>query len=315
MQPWCKTWVPNGSRRIRAKQKLLRQLKRACTSSLSRIGSLKSFTLTVPRNLARLLKIFPAIIVRQHHTDQKQTWLLREQCAEWKSGLDEKWWADSMECSTYLRNIQDLLSVGKTPCERRFAQPFRGPIIPFGSLVEYYPISAKDQSRIHQFGKKVLPGIFLAYALYAGNFGRVTQWLQTSRSWKGWTHQKSTLKDSMQRKSYFPNKMENPYSQSQMDEKIRWRRCQGDGVSKTGLQQAAADSQGSRTCVSASTLWTSGRHTQGEKCRGTLQSPWQYLQWVTKEGEPGCPKRVSGRHVVRGRQASRVSVAVRCAPG
>ena len=36
-----------------------------------------------------------------------------------------------------------------------------GPIIPFGSLVEYHPITAKDQSRIHQFGKKVLPGLFL----------------------------------------------------------------------------------------------------------------------------------------------------------
>ena len=45
--------------------------------------------------------------------------------------------------------------------------PFKGPIIPFGSLVEYHPISAKHQSRIHQFGKKVLPGLFLGYALYA----------------------------------------------------------------------------------------------------------------------------------------------------
>ena len=44
----------------------------------------------------------------------------------------------------------------------------RGPIIPFGSLVEYHPITAKDQSRIHQFGKKVLPGLFLGYTLYAG---------------------------------------------------------------------------------------------------------------------------------------------------
>ena len=35
-------------------------------------------------------------------------------------------------------------------------------------LVEYYPITAKDQSRIHPFGKKVLPGLFLGYALYAG---------------------------------------------------------------------------------------------------------------------------------------------------
>ena len=46
-----------------------------------------------------------------------------------QSGLDENWWADSMECYTYLRNIQDLLSDGKPP--RRFGKPFKGPIIPF----------------------------------------------------------------------------------------------------------------------------------------------------------------------------------------
>ena len=84
-----------------------------------------------------------------------------------QSGLDESWWADSMECYTYLRNVTDLLSDGKTPHERRFGQPFEGPIIPLGSYVEYHSITAKDQSRIHQFGKKVLPGLFLGYALYA----------------------------------------------------------------------------------------------------------------------------------------------------
>ena len=85
-----------------------------------------------------------------------------------QSGLKESWWADSLECYTYLRNVTDLLSDGRTPFERRSGQPFTGPIIPFGSLVEYHPITAKDQSRIHQFGKKVLPGLFLGYALYAG---------------------------------------------------------------------------------------------------------------------------------------------------
>ena len=73
-------------------------------------------------------------------------------------------WNATANCGTF----QDKLSDGKTPYERRFGKPFKGPIIPFGSLVEYYPISAKDQSRIHQFGKKVLPGMFLRYALYAG---------------------------------------------------------------------------------------------------------------------------------------------------
>ena len=48
--------------------------------------------------------------------------------------------------------------------ERRFGEPCKGPIIAFGSLVEYCPISAKGQSRIHQFGKKVLPVLFLGYA-------------------------------------------------------------------------------------------------------------------------------------------------------
>ena len=70
-----------------------------------------------------------------------------------QSGLNESWWADSMECYTYLRNDTDLLSDGKTPYERRFGQPFKGPIIPFGSLVEYHPVTAQDQSRTHQFGK------------------------------------------------------------------------------------------------------------------------------------------------------------------
>ena len=52
-----------------------------------------------------------------------------------------------MECYTYLRNIQDLLADGETPYERRFGEPFIGPIIPFGAMVEYHPISSKDQTR------------------------------------------------------------------------------------------------------------------------------------------------------------------------
>ena len=55
-----------------------------------------------------------------------------------QSGLNESWWADSVGCYTYLRNVTDLLSDGKTPYERRFGRPFKGPIIPFGSLVEYH---------------------------------------------------------------------------------------------------------------------------------------------------------------------------------
>ena len=45
------------------------------------------------------------------------------------------------------------------------------------SLVEYHPITAKDQSIIHQFGKKVLPGLFLGYALYAGGIWKGDIWV------------------------------------------------------------------------------------------------------------------------------------------
>ena len=71
-------------------------------------------------------------------------------------GLDEKWWADSVECYCYLRNVQELLADGKTPFERRFGEPLKGPRIPFGAMVEYHPISATDQPRLHQFREKVL---------------------------------------------------------------------------------------------------------------------------------------------------------------
>ena len=46
-----------------------------------------------------------------------------------QSGLNESWWADSMECYCYLRIVQDLMSDGKTPYERRFGVPFDGPVI------------------------------------------------------------------------------------------------------------------------------------------------------------------------------------------
>ena len=82
MQSWCRTWPPNGSSRIRAKQKLHRKPREASKSSWSQIGSLKSFTLTIPWNLAKPVKIFHGIIARRHHKDRKQMGLLREQCAE-----------------------------------------------------------------------------------------------------------------------------------------------------------------------------------------------------------------------------------------
>ena len=111
-----------------------------------------------------------------------------------QSGLIEEWWAYSLECYWNLRNIQDLLSGGKT---RRFGITFNGPIIPFGATVEYNTVSAQDISRLHQFGPKVLPGIFLVYVLCAGESGKETLWSQTLKKWRRWTHLNSTPEGSM----------------------------------------------------------------------------------------------------------------------
>ena len=53
----------------------------------------------------------------------------------------------------------------------RFWEPLKGPIIPFGAMNRIFSdFNARDQARLHQFGKQVLPGIFLGYALIAGGF-------------------------------------------------------------------------------------------------------------------------------------------------
>ena len=108
--------------------------KEACKKSWSPIGSLKSFTLTIPWNSAKLVKISPwnhcTSTPHRSETNGNAERAVRRvkegtSAVFVQSGLNESWWADSMECYTYLRNVTDLLSDGKTPYERRFGQPFK----------------------------------------------------------------------------------------------------------------------------------------------------------------------------------------------
>ena len=78
---------------------------------------------------------------------------------------------------------------------------FKGPVVPFGTMVGYHPLSAKDLSRLHLFGSKVLPGIFLGFSLHAGRIWKGEILVAVS---EGWTHLKPMLKDSMQRKCQRP---------------------------------------------------------------------------------------------------------------
>ena len=95
--------------------------------------------------------------------------LLKDWCVELRKGhllycCNQIWTKNGGRISwnryCYQRNIQDKLSDGKTAYERRFGMSFEGPVIPFGSMIEYHPT--------HQFGPKVLPGLFIGYVPYAG---------------------------------------------------------------------------------------------------------------------------------------------------
>ena len=138
-------------------------------------------------------------------------------CIVLQSGLNESWWADTMEFYTYLRNVTDLSTDGKTPYERRFWQPFKGPIIPFGSWVEYHLLLRRISHASINWERKSHLDCSSDPLCTRGEFGKVTYWSQTLRSWKRWTHRKSTRKDSMRNRWYFPHKG-NLFFQSQMDE-------------------------------------------------------------------------------------------------
>ena len=86
------------------------------------------------------MKIFHGIIEPQHLIDPIRRVKEGTSVVLLQSGLDEKWWAVSMECYCHLRNVQDLLADGETQNERRFGEPLKGPIILFGAMVGYHAI-------------------------------------------------------------------------------------------------------------------------------------------------------------------------------
>ena len=64
------------------KNKTSQETQRSLQKFLEPIGNQKSFTLTIPWNSSKLVKISPGIIASLHHTDEGQKGLLKEQCAE-----------------------------------------------------------------------------------------------------------------------------------------------------------------------------------------------------------------------------------------
>ena len=137
------------------------------------------------------------------------------------------------------------------------------------------PITAKDQSRIHQFGKKVLPGLFLGYALYAGGIWKGDVLIAVLEELETMDASEIYSKRLNAKEVIFPKQGEFIFPIADGRIKTPGGDGQEDGVSKAGLQQAAADSRGSASSVSASTQPGGGgtrreRKDELTSCRGTV---------------------------------------------
>ena len=78
MQHLATKWIQSYP----CKTKTSLETQRSLQNFLEPDRKLKSFTLTIPWNSAKLVKISPGIIARLLHTDQRQVVLQKEQCEE-----------------------------------------------------------------------------------------------------------------------------------------------------------------------------------------------------------------------------------------
>ena len=157
------------------KTKLLRKHNGACRSSWSQIGSLKSFMLTIPWNLAKACEdlSWNHCTSTPHRSEtngiaeravrgvkEGTSAVLLQSGSGWKMVGRIPWnvipicETSQIYCLRWRLHTKDVLE--NLPKNQSFR------------LVHWLSLSLRKTSpRIHQFGKKVLPGLFLGYALYA----------------------------------------------------------------------------------------------------------------------------------------------------
>ena len=226
MQSGCRTWPPNGSSRIRAKQKL-QETQRSLQRFLEPNGNPKVIYTDNSLEFGKAGEDLSWSHCTSTPHRSETNWIAERAVRRVKegtsavllqSGLNVKRWADSMECCTYLRNVTDLLSDGKTPYERRFGQPFKGPIIPFGSLVVLLRKNCEGSVSNPSIWKESLTWVVPRIRFVRG--GNLEGWRTGCIHWGiGGDGRIWNLRKKTQRKgSNISPKMDNSYFQSQMDE-------------------------------------------------------------------------------------------------
>ena len=119
-----------------------------------------------------------------------------------------------MECYC---DLKTYCLMGRHLTNSGSANHFIGPIIPFGWMVQYHAISTKRLSRLHQFGEKFLPGIFLGYVLCAGGIWKGDILVADIEELERWTHQNSMLGDPNAKEVITPRNGEILNSRTQME--------------------------------------------------------------------------------------------------
>ena len=134
-----------------------------------------------------------------------------------QSGLDEKWWAGSLDCFCSLRNVHDLFLDGDDNTNGGLEN--HSVRYQLGSRTESHLVSTEDQARLQQSGKKVLASSWATVFLRRAA-GKETQSLQTLRNYKILKSQKYTLKDSTQQKFSCRDKERDSYCRAKMVQSI-----------------------------------------------------------------------------------------------
>ena len=177
---WHKTWQHSGYNHTRGTQKLPRRprAQEVPGADEETKSHLHWQFLGIWQSLWR--SFLESLYVKT--TDQKQMGFLKEQYAEWKKVrllycCNQVWMRNGGQIPRNVTAICEMFKIscmmGRHPMKGGSECPSTDHWYRLEQLSNYHPVSAKDQSRLHQFGAKVLPGIFLGYALYAG------------RIWKG----------------------------------------------------------------------------------------------------------------------------------
>ena len=209
MQSWCKTWPPNGSSRFRAKPKLHKKTQRSMQKFLEPNRKPKVIFTDNSWNFGKACedlswnhctstphKSETNGIIERAVRKVKQVRLQYCRNQVWmKIGGQIPWNAipvcEAFKISCLMGQLHTKGVLGSHLKDLLF------------HLVHWLSITLslrKTSQESINLERKSYLDCSSDTLCTRGEFGRVTNWLQTLRSWRRWTHRKSTRKDSMRRR-------------------------------------------------------------------------------------------------------------------